>query len=647
MEVKIMKTLKRTLSLALCLAMVAAFCVTALAAMVDVEITYDANGGSNPPAATTGSYNDAGAFSAALTVATGTTMVPPALKKFKEWNTANDGTGESFDAGDSATVGLVFYADPPNPIRYGTPLELYAIWEDLDTYTVTYDANGGGGTQTAGTAYEDTPFTLPATTFTAPVGKVFGGWAATAAGTALTSPYAHSNAAFTLYALWIDPPPFDGYVPSTAKFAADITILLHTNDTTLVAPPVPANAANVKLNLATEKLESGAGTAAFEIAGYSIGGKWKAGAPDDAVIKKFFDKGGVLAVTDKMAAKAKDGASKGTKGVVGVPAAGTTPAVEEVLGEAPGYVITFTKVEARPKALKLDVNYIKYAKDDGSSYGNWTISEKKKTDEYDVAKVQYLKPADNKKPADGEVYGSFPVGAGIPILDKGYGDKVGGKSVYYIQQIAYASTDATPKYVPATKASKVSVAAAQKAPKLKPDYKKDNIKVKAGVAIDLDDGDGFTLYAKSADTVRGVLAVPAKGKEPVLTAGPITVFTFASAKKPASLKQTINIAPAAATPAATAAVSFDNGKIIFAEGIEAAATDPAAATFNGKWGKVKVTVKTSGTTEVWVRVKSTAKVVKPGEDNVTGFEGNKASAFAKVTITWGKDAENNPTATFA
>lgn len=88
-------------------------------------VTFDANGGTNPPAAQTKWYNET--LTLTYTVPTRTDYV------FKEWNTAADGTGTSYAAGGSFTA--------------NANTTLYAIW--YAPYSVTYDANGGTGAPSA------------------------------------------------------------------------------------------------------------------------------------------------------------------------------------------------------------------------------------------------------------------------------------------------------------------------------------------------------------------------------------------------------------------------------------------------------------------------------------------------------------------
>lgn len=65
-----------------------------------------------------------------------------------------------------ATASCTVTVEEPEP-----PPEIYP-----ETYTVTYDANGGAGTMPADTAEQDTPFILLECGFAPPEGKKFAGW---------------------------------------------------------------------------------------------------------------------------------------------------------------------------------------------------------------------------------------------------------------------------------------------------------------------------------------------------------------------------------------------------------------------------------------------------------------------------------------
>jgi ribosomal silencing factor RsfS len=83
--------------------------------------------------------------------------------------------------------------------------EVYAIWEDIpaQTYTVTFNANGGTGTMAAVHNLTGT-YTLPESTFTPPEGKRFSGWSLTSNGEIITTVEMDEDK--EVYAIWEDIP---------------------------------------------------------------------------------------------------------------------------------------------------------------------------------------------------------------------------------------------------------------------------------------------------------------------------------------------------------------------------------------------------------------------------------------------------------
>ena len=104
------------------------------------------------------------------------------------WNTMADGSGDSF------TPGFTFEG--------GVSLTLYAQWERM-SYTVTFDANGGGGTMSSVEKIYNEDLVLPANEFTK-TGYNFKGWATSANGSVVYQNGAiyTINADITLYAVW-------------------------------------------------------------------------------------------------------------------------------------------------------------------------------------------------------------------------------------------------------------------------------------------------------------------------------------------------------------------------------------------------------------------------------------------------------------
>ena len=140
-------------------------------------VSFNANGGSGemtPVSGVSGSYTlPENGFTA------------PEGKQFKGW--ARSADGEVLTA----------------PIEVTADITLYAIWEDIPavTHTVSFNANGGSGSMADVTEVSGT-YTLPACTFTAPAGKQFKGWAASASGAVIAGTTIEVTANTTLYAIW-------------------------------------------------------------------------------------------------------------------------------------------------------------------------------------------------------------------------------------------------------------------------------------------------------------------------------------------------------------------------------------------------------------------------------------------------------------
>lgn len=79
---------------------------------------------------------------------------------------------------------------------------LYCISQEVKSYYVDFDANGGSGNM-AGEDLSGT-YTLPACTFTAPEGKKFLGWAYSKNGSVISDAAINVTADVTLYAIWGD-----------------------------------------------------------------------------------------------------------------------------------------------------------------------------------------------------------------------------------------------------------------------------------------------------------------------------------------------------------------------------------------------------------------------------------------------------------
>ena len=148
---------------------------------VKYTISYDANGGSGAPSSQTKTYDVALTLSTTVPTRTGYT--------FKGWSTSASATSATYSAGGSYTA------------NSGTTL--YAVWQ-INTYSVSFNANGGSGAPSAQTMTHGTNLTL-STTKPTRTGYSFLGWATSASATSATYSAGGSytsNSATTLYAVW-------------------------------------------------------------------------------------------------------------------------------------------------------------------------------------------------------------------------------------------------------------------------------------------------------------------------------------------------------------------------------------------------------------------------------------------------------------
>lgn len=149
-------------------------------ALQQYSITYNANGGSGAPGKQTKFYGKNVTISSTRPTRTG--------YSFQGWSTAND---SSVEYSPGAT-----YTGNAN-------LSLYAVWK-ANTYTVSYNANGGSGAPGAQTKTYGVNLTLSSTKPTR-ANYNFLGWATSPSGTSVAyAPGATytSNSSITLYAIW-------------------------------------------------------------------------------------------------------------------------------------------------------------------------------------------------------------------------------------------------------------------------------------------------------------------------------------------------------------------------------------------------------------------------------------------------------------
>lgn len=155
--------------------------LTAPAYTTKYTVAYNANGGSGAPSSQQKTYGTALTLSTTKPTKTG--------NAFSKWNTKADGSGTSYAAGASYTANAA--------------VTLHAQWVP-NSYTISYNANGGSGTTAGQTKTYGTALTLRANGFTK-TGHSFVKWntKADGSGTSYSAEAAYTaNAAVTLYAIW-------------------------------------------------------------------------------------------------------------------------------------------------------------------------------------------------------------------------------------------------------------------------------------------------------------------------------------------------------------------------------------------------------------------------------------------------------------
>jgi uncharacterized repeat protein (TIGR02543 family) len=166
------------------------------------KVTYDANGGSGTMANSTATYNANFNTTKNAFTRTGYTFIG--------WNEKADGTGTWWYLSSN---GVYENGNGANPWKwtYTHDLTLYAQWK-ANTYTITYDANGGSGAPAAQSFTYGSGAKLSQTKPTL-AGKSFTGWntakdgsgTAIAAGAAIPATWQDT----TLYAQWATAPTVD------------------------------------------------------------------------------------------------------------------------------------------------------------------------------------------------------------------------------------------------------------------------------------------------------------------------------------------------------------------------------------------------------------------------------------------------------
>ena len=150
-------------------------------AWTSYTITYNANGGSGAPGSQTKWKDQTLTLSSTKPTRTG--------YSFLGWSTSSTATSATYSAGGSYTA--------------NSAATLYAVWK-ANTYTVTYNANGGTGAPGNQTKTYGKTLTLSSTKPTR-TNYNFKGWGTSASATTVSYAAGASytaNAAITLYAIW-------------------------------------------------------------------------------------------------------------------------------------------------------------------------------------------------------------------------------------------------------------------------------------------------------------------------------------------------------------------------------------------------------------------------------------------------------------
>ena len=195
------------------------------------SVTYNGNGNTGGTAPTDANSYQQGAT---VTVLGNTGSLVKTGYTFTKWNTAADGSGTSYAAAATFTMGT-------------TNVTLYAQWTLIPTYSVTYNGNGstGGTVPTDANSYQQgaTVTVLGNTGSLAKTGYTFAGWNTAANGTgtsyAAAATFTMGTVNVTLYAQWnINTYTLSlAHVIGTSTPVADRDTIVNYGDTVRVTAP--------------------------------------------------------------------------------------------------------------------------------------------------------------------------------------------------------------------------------------------------------------------------------------------------------------------------------------------------------------------------------------------------------------------------
>jgi hypothetical protein len=255
---------------------------------------------------------------------------------------------------------------------------------------------------------------------------------------------------------------------------------------------IPADAAEnrgafINLTLETFALPEGTTVQAFSTDG---GEKWTAGSVTEAQIVKMLNRGMELWLCTKdYNRNAKKPQGSGNE----------------------HNIIAFAKINKRPAAPRLAVNYAICADPTGKTAGDWVLAEKGGST---AVRENIQVGAASGKRVDDRGFGQFFPDTGIPVLEA-------KRTQYFIRFAPKAENDGS--FTPASRTRRINAAGVGRAPR----YRERNgvIKVRANTYVSLNGG--AARLSPKAD-------IP-------FTAGTAELWMAATARRPASAKQTITI----------------------------------------------------------------------------------------------------------
>ena len=240
----------------------------------------------------------------------------------------------------------------------------------------------------------------------------------------------------------------------------------------------------------------------YTIQAYSTNGgeKWKKGDLTDKTLAKLLNKEMTLHITDNFNTKTKKPSEDAT-------------------------IVTFAKINERPKLPKLTVNYVIGADKTGETAGQFVLTEKDGTRavKKDI-EIALADASDKNRTPDimgfGVFYEGETNGISVSYIGTVNGKEKVTKTMYFIRT---APKNNGASYTPASRAKRFSVKSEQKMPNYKINAKKGTIKLKANTFINLNGK--ATFFANKTE---------------INATGITEIWQGATARKSASAKQFLN-----------------------------------------------------------------------------------------------------------